>query len=213
MGQLSPFIHFKIDIGSHQADFRAFDECLEGFKQNLPSLERINEETTHSHLIAHSLAHAATVQLHLRFVGQSSTSRNRCLIAANNIVRLTQLLPVRRLPCLNPIMAVRTFEKKIQYSINLSYIVLQVLWTTASEVLSGGLRSLRSTRSAWASSSALPGEDVLLSALAQVTDIAGSFAATSPYMSTCPHVTIECSTHPPNIDTRLSEIRQYRANV
>lgn len=60
---------------------------------------------------------------------------------------------------------------------------IQVLWTTASEVLSGGLKSLKSTRSAWASSSAMPGEDVLLSALTQVTDIAGSFSAGSPYMS------------------------------
>ncbi|CAL1714576.1 unnamed protein product [Somion occarium] len=164
------------DITSHQADFNELDACIERFKQTLPSPERVNPDTTHTLLVMHSLGHCATIQLHTRFVGQSSTSRSRCLTAANAIVRLTQILPVRQLPCINPIMA--------------------VLWTMTSEVLSGGLRSLRSMRSAWASSSALPGEDVLVSALVQVINASEFFANTSPYMN-----------------TRLSEIRQHRVNV
>lgn len=92
---------------------------------------------------------------------------------------------------------------------------MQVIWTTASEVLSGGLKSLRSTRTAWASSSALPGEDDLLSALTQVTDIAGFFAAGSPYMSVYRYVSLIPlqTAHSPNLDIRLREIRQHRANV
>lgn len=105
-----PGTHRHTDIGSHQAEFGSLDGCIERFKQTLPSPERVNEDITHTLLLAHSLAHAATIQLHLRFVGQSSTSRSRCLAAANSIIRLTQILPVRRLSCLNPIMAVRLFD-------------------------------------------------------------------------------------------------------
>jgi len=154
------------NIGSHQGEFVAIDTCIERFKQTLPTIDQVANRPSdliHNLLMAHTLSQTATIQLHLRFITQNSTSRSRCLAAANAIVRVLQLLPIYQLKYLNPTIA--------------------VFWSTASEVLAGGLGSLRSMRTAWASSSALPGDEVLIGALGQLVTAAEHFSNTSLFMS------------------------------
>ncbi|KAI0078725.1 hypothetical protein K474DRAFT_1660123 [Panus rudis PR-1116 ss-1] len=161
---------------SQNGEMAAFDKCLDRFTRHLPTPERINPEILHVVLLGHSLAHAAIIQLHFPFADRSSTSRSRCLAAANSIIRLLHVLPVRQLPYVNPTLA--------------------TIWANAAQVLVNGVISLRSMQSAIASSGALPGEDVLLSALAQVIQAMEHFAPSCPYMS-----------------TKLAEIRRYHNGI
>lgn len=91
-----------------QEDFAALDRCLEAYKQTLTPLAGPAETMagTHALLVAYTLTQCATIQLHVRFVSQSATSRSRCLTAANGAVRALMALPTRNLKYVNPIMAV-----------------------------------------------------------------------------------------------------------
>lgn len=97
------------DIMAHQEEFVQLDTCIERFKQSLPVPERLQSpsvELLHGLLVVHTLSQCASIQLHVRFVMQSSTSRSRCLAAANSIVRTAQVLPVQQMRFISPIMAV-----------------------------------------------------------------------------------------------------------
>jgi len=154
------------NIMAYQEDFVQLDGCIERFKQTLPAPERLQNpsmEMLHGLLVVHTLTQCATIQLHVRFVMQSSTSRSRCLSAANAVVRIAQVLPIQQMRYVSPIIA--------------------VFYTSVNDVLLGGLRSLRSMRSAWASSSAMPGDQVLEATLGQLVTITEHFATTSPIMN------------------------------
>ncbi|KAH8093820.1 hypothetical protein BXZ70DRAFT_385284 [Cristinia sonorae] len=158
---------WKTDITARQGDFMRLDSCVERFKQTLPTLvhsQNPSHEVLHSLLLVYTLSQCATIQLHVRFVRQNSTSRSRCLAAANAVVRFAQTLPIQQLKFVNPIMA--------------------VLYSSTADVILDGLRSLRSMRSAWASSAALPGDDVLEATLGQLIAVTEHFATNSPIMST-----------------------------
>ncbi|KAL4250217.1 hypothetical protein ABKN59_006374 [Abortiporus biennis] len=153
------------NIAAYRNEFSTLDVILERFKQTLPPPDRVdltNMMVSHDTLLLHTLSQCATIQLHIRFVSQNPTSRNRCLTSAQTCIRLLQAIPLRTLKVVNPIIA--------------------VLWVTVSEVITGAIRSLRSTRSAIASSSALPGEDSLLGALNQLARAVENFSSGSPYM-------------------------------
>ncbi|EKM50061.1 uncharacterized protein PHACADRAFT_188424 [Phanerochaete carnosa HHB-10118-sp] len=133
------------ETAGYEAALLALDGAVEQLKQALPPLERAgsvaapaDEHATHSLLVLHGLAHAATVQLHRAFAERSATSRARCLASASALVRVVHEL-TRRLAVVSPLVG--------------------VLAATAGEVLVHGLQSMRSARTAWASSAALPGED------------------------------------------------------
>lgn len=105
MGLIDPIL----DVMSDQEDFVQLDACIERFKQTLPAPDRVQSpsiEMLHSLLVVHTLSQCATIQLHVRFVMQSSASRGRCLSAANAIVRIAQVLPVQQMRHVSPIMAV-----------------------------------------------------------------------------------------------------------
>ncbi|THH33365.1 hypothetical protein EUX98_g839 [Antrodiella citrinella] len=154
------------DIMANQEDFVQLDSCIERFKQTLPAPERLQSpsiEMLHSLLVVHTLSQCATIQLHVRFVMQSSASRGRCLSAANAVVRIAQVLPIQQMRNVSPIMA--------------------VFYTSTHDILLGGLRSLRSMRSDWASSSAMPGYEALETTLKHLVTITEHFAISSPIMN------------------------------
>ncbi|PSR71038.1 hypothetical protein PHLCEN_2v13086 [Hermanssonia centrifuga] len=148
----------------YEATVVGFDGSIERFKQILPPIERPNPlsaDTAHYLLVIHCLCQSATIQLHRGFAARSSTSMTKCLTAANSIIRTVQAVGVQSIQFVNPIIG--------------------VLLSMASEVLIQGLRSLRSSQSAWASSSALPGEDRFVIALNHLSGLMGGLSA-SPFI-------------------------------
>ena len=104
---------------AHQEEFVQLDTCIERFKATLPVPERLQSpsiEMLHSLLVVHTLAQCATIQLHVRFVMQSSTSRSRCLTAANSVVRIAQTLPIQQMRYVSPIMAVSRHFPRVGWS-------------------------------------------------------------------------------------------------
>ena len=99
-----------IDTPSYQSVMNTLDASIERFKQGLPAIERstqLSSDSAHTLLLIHSLTHSATIQLHWPFTSRSTTSINRCLAAANTIVRVMQVLDVKRMEFINPILGVR----------------------------------------------------------------------------------------------------------
>ncbi|KAI0692448.1 hypothetical protein BC835DRAFT_1307150 [Cytidiella melzeri] len=136
---------------NYQAALTTFDGFIERFKYILPPIERstqLTPEIAHALLLIHCLSHCATIQLHRPLIPRSSTSMTRCLTAANTVISIFQALDVKQMEFINPIAG--------------------VLASTASDMLVLGLRSLRSSRTAWASSAALPGEGQFAVALTQL---------------------------------------------
>ncbi|KAI0343315.1 hypothetical protein BDW22DRAFT_1267164 [Trametopsis cervina] len=144
-----------------QATISALDTSIEAFKHTLPPLQRPSQssgDTAHMLLLIHAICHCASIQLHRPFLNRSSTSLTRCLTAANTTIRVMHSLEVHNLGIVNP--------------------VIGVLASTASDALILGIRSIRSSRAAWAATTAVPGEEQFFVALNQLcTDLSGlSFA-------------------------------------
>ncbi|KAI0091628.1 hypothetical protein BDY19DRAFT_904256 [Irpex rosettiformis] len=96
---------------SYQAVISTFDASIERFKQSLPAIERstqLSPDRAHTLLLIHTLTHSATIQLHWPLTSHSTASINRCLAAANTIVRVVQVLDVKRMEFANPVLGVRT---------------------------------------------------------------------------------------------------------
>lgn len=133
-----------------EAALRAADAALEGFKAALPPLAHAPAGAAadvHALALVHGLAHAGTAQLHRGFVARSATSTARALASASALVRVIDDLAAR--------------ERVVAPLIG-------VFAATAGEVLLRGLQSLRSSRTAWAPSAALSGEDRFTQAITQL---------------------------------------------
>ncbi|KAL4250218.1 hypothetical protein ABKN59_006375 [Abortiporus biennis] len=149
-----------------QNDFVALDTYIERFKQALPTLDNVDPSSRtihHDVLVVHSISQGTTIQLHSGLAQHNQSSRTKCLAAANIIVRLLNSIPYRDLKLVNPIMAVQ--------------------WDAAAGIIVKALQAVRSMRSAWASSSALPGEDGLRLALQQLSTVIEHFSRSSPLMN------------------------------
>ncbi|KIP07418.1 hypothetical protein PHLGIDRAFT_420257 [Phlebiopsis gigantea 11061_1 CR5-6] len=152
------------NAAGYENSLLALDDQIEKFKQSLPSIERASslaDERAHSLLLVHCLVHSASIQLHRSFATRSSTSMMRCLTSANTIVRVMQDV-TKQVSVANPIIGVLT--------------------ATAGEVLLHGLRSLQTSRTAWASSSALPGEERFVQSIRELV-AAMQRLAQSPFIA------------------------------
>ena len=58
-------------------------------------------------LVTHSLAYAATIQLHKNFTSRNANSNPKCLAAAAAIVTILDHVDLSELTFINPIMGVR----------------------------------------------------------------------------------------------------------
>lgn len=89
----------------------ALDTSIETFKSVLPGLGNTAgapPSVRHDILVAHTLAECATIALHKGYLRHSSTSRTRCINAANTVVRALQTVNSQDFGYVNPILAVRT---------------------------------------------------------------------------------------------------------
>ncbi|KAJ6476778.1 hypothetical protein C8R47DRAFT_1220258 [Mycena vitilis] len=83
------------------ACFTAMDTLIEAFKITHPA---VHPESSREMLVAHSLAHVATIQLHNPFVVDVEASRARALTAAHAVVADFAQLPVGEFGFIDPIM-------------------------------------------------------------------------------------------------------------
>lgn len=110
------------------------------------------------------------------------------MVAATTIGRVVQALDVKQMEFINPVIGVRTHimpnvMHMLDSAVNdcIDPFVLQVLASTAGEVLAQGVRSLRSSRTASASSSTASGEERFMLALSQLSNSL-SGAAGAPFI-------------------------------
>ncbi|KAJ7679458.1 hypothetical protein DFH06DRAFT_1291095 [Mycena polygramma] len=83
------------------ASFTAMDTLIEGFKTMLPA---VHPESSREMLVARSLTHVATIQLHNPFVVDIEASRVRALDAAHVVVADFARVPVGEFGFIDPIM-------------------------------------------------------------------------------------------------------------
>ncbi|KAF7374246.1 Fungal-trans domain-containing protein [Mycena sanguinolenta] len=81
--------------------FNSIDSLIEGFKVNIPSVQL---HSTREMLVARSLAHVATIQLHNPFVVENEASRLHALGAARAVVADLVRAPVNDYLYVDPIM-------------------------------------------------------------------------------------------------------------
>ncbi|KAJ6510891.1 Zn(2)-Cys(6) binuclear cluster domain-containing protein [Mycena sanguinolenta] len=81
--------------------FNSIDALIEGFKLNIPT---VHLHSTRETLVARSLAHVATIQLHNPFIVENDTSRLHALAAARAIVADLVQAPVNSWAYIDPIM-------------------------------------------------------------------------------------------------------------
>lgn len=97
------------ETATFSQQFIILDNVIERFKESLPPLEQIRFNMGYAirqMVIIHTLTHAATIQLHNVFAPVSTTSRQKCLVAANDIVTITNNVTHRDYTHINPVASV-----------------------------------------------------------------------------------------------------------
>ncbi|KAJ3558426.1 hypothetical protein NM688_g927 [Phlebia brevispora] len=87
------------------SQFNTLDNLINAFIANFPPIPVLSRDTS-ERLVASTIARVATVQLHVRFVGEQARSRQRCLIAASAIVTSIRDVRSNDLGFIDPIMAI-----------------------------------------------------------------------------------------------------------
>ncbi|KIP10063.1 hypothetical protein PHLGIDRAFT_115879 [Phlebiopsis gigantea 11061_1 CR5-6] len=139
----------------------ALDTSIEAFKSALPGLANTAGAPPgirHDLLVVHTLAECAAIALHKGYLRHSSTSRTRCINAANTIVRALQTVNSQDFGYVSPILAVTC--------------------SNAHEILLSALRSLRGSPTAIVG---LPGEDMLKFSIDVLKNTLSLFAANSAW--------------------------------
>lgn len=91
------------------ASFVSLNTVLETFKSTLLPPNQLAQATpsmARTLLVAHSITHAATIELHAIFAQSNPTSRQKRLSAAQTIVGIIAAVTLRDFAHLNPIMGV-----------------------------------------------------------------------------------------------------------
>lgn len=87
-------------------EFNKLDSLINAFITGLPQVTMVSRGDSCERLVASTIARVAVIQLHVRFVREQARSRQRCLMAANEIVTSVQDIKSVDLGFLDPIMAV-----------------------------------------------------------------------------------------------------------
>ncbi|KAJ7657768.1 Zn(2)-Cys(6) binuclear cluster domain-containing protein [Mycena polygramma] len=88
-------------------DFRQLDALIDAFREALVPPNRIPSPTpaqTRALVVAHSVAHAATVRLHSLFAHTDNAAKRKRLAAARSVLGIIAAVPLRHFRYINPIM-------------------------------------------------------------------------------------------------------------
>lgn len=99
-----------------QADFRSLDTLIDKYQRYLipmDQLQRNQPYETRCRLVAYTLGHVATIQLHSRFASRNTTSNQKCLAAASSVVRVLDTADLTGVLFLNPIMGVSVYASRV----------------------------------------------------------------------------------------------------
>ncbi|KAJ7814691.1 Zn(2)-Cys(6) binuclear cluster domain-containing protein [Mycena olivaceomarginata] len=89
------------------ADFKQLDTLIDRFRDSLVPPNQISHPTpamTRTLVVAHSIAHAATVRLHSLFAHTDATAKRKRLAAARSVLGIIAAVPLRHFRYINPIM-------------------------------------------------------------------------------------------------------------
>jgi hypothetical protein len=98
------------DAAVFQANFAALDQLLTKFQHYLIPMSQFQGLTPHGTrdlVVTHSLAYAATIQLHKNFASRNAHSNQKCLAATSAIVVILDNADLSEVVYINPIMGVR----------------------------------------------------------------------------------------------------------
>jgi hypothetical protein len=97
-------------VASFRADFRVLDQLMDNFQNYLIPMDQfrgLSPAGTRDLLVTHSLAYAATIQLHKNFTSRNANSNPKCLAAAAAVVTILDHVDLSELVFINPTMGVR----------------------------------------------------------------------------------------------------------
>ena len=98
------------DAAVFQANFVALDRLVAKFQHYLIHMGQFQGLTPHGTrdlLVTHSLAYAATIQLHRNFASRNANSNRKCLAAASAVVMILDNTDLSGVVYINPIIGVR----------------------------------------------------------------------------------------------------------
>ncbi|KAF7344995.1 Zn(2)-C6 fungal-type domain-containing protein [Mycena venus] len=93
--------------GSFSTDFKRLDALIDRFRESLVPPNQILRPTpamTRALVVAHSIAHSATVRLHSLFAQTDITAKRKRLAAARSVLGIIAAVPLRHFKYINPIM-------------------------------------------------------------------------------------------------------------
>ncbi|KAK7035686.1 Zn(2)-C6 fungal-type domain-containing protein [Favolaschia claudopus] len=92
---------------SFSNDFKRLDALIDRLRDSLVSPNQMSRPTsamTRTLVVAHSIAHSATVRLHSLFAHTDSSSKRKRLAAARSVLGIIAAVPLRNFAYINPIM-------------------------------------------------------------------------------------------------------------
>ncbi|TFK75127.1 hypothetical protein BDN72DRAFT_892480 [Pluteus cervinus] len=139
--------------------FTSLDNVIEHFVGQLPLPDHASvtsPSTIRALLVAHTLAHSASIQLHTVFSSTSDLSRNRCLLSARTVIDM---------------IGIANIEQFTHFP-----------WTSAAHILIDEIARLRRLRSIWKDESTTEAEQSLVAALNRGFLAMSFIALTSPLL-------------------------------
>ena len=98
------------DAAAFQANFVALDRLVAKFQHyliHMTQFQGLMPHGTRDLLVTHSLAYAATIQLHRNFAFRNANSNRKCLAAASAVVMILDNADLSGVVYINPIIGVR----------------------------------------------------------------------------------------------------------
>jgi hypothetical protein len=93
-----------------RANFVALDQLMDKFKNYVIPMNQFQGLTPHRTrdlFVTHSLAYAATIQLHKNFTSRNANSNPKCMAAASAVVTILNNANLSEVVYINPIVGVR----------------------------------------------------------------------------------------------------------
>jgi hypothetical protein len=173
------------DAAAFQTNFVALDRLVAKFQHYLIHMGQFQGLTPHGTrdlFVTHSLAYAASIQLHRKFASQNANSNRKCLAAASAVVMILDNTDLSGAVDINPIMGVREVIPL--------YIFVhtnpQMLLTGICEVIITEITRLRRHHGHQSPGFPVRDEAQLIAAIQTVMATMAMFAAKCPIISELP---------------------------
>jgi hypothetical protein len=92
-----------------RTEFFVLDQLIDKFQNYMIPINQFHSlepHETRDRLVTHSLAYAATIQLHKNFTSRNSNSTPKCLAAASAVIKILNRNDLSEVVYINPIMGV-----------------------------------------------------------------------------------------------------------